>query len=117
MGVFRYTLRSKVYLMSNGTQSVQRFTTRLGGKEIIIETGKFAMQAGAAVTVRMGDTMILATATMSETVRPGIDFFPLAVEYEERLYAAGKIPGSFFRREGRPAEQAILTARVTDRPL
>ncbi|MBX3062609.1 MAG: polyribonucleotide nucleotidyltransferase [Anaerolineae bacterium] len=103
--------------MTNGTQNVQRFTATLGGKEITIETGKFAMQAGAAVTVRMGDTMILATATMSNTIRPGIDFFPLSVEYEERLYAAGRIPGSFFRREGRPAEQAILTARVTDRPL
>ena len=103
--------------MTNGTQSVQRFTAKLGSEELIVEAGKFAMQAGGAVTVRMGDTMILATATMSETVRPGIDFFPLAVEYEERLYAAGRIPGSFFRREGRPAEQAILTARVTDRPL
>jgi polyribonucleotide nucleotidyltransferase len=103
--------------MSNGTSSVHRFTAKLGGKDVIIETGKFAMQAGAAVTVQMGDTVILATATMSDSVRPGIDFFPLAVEYEERLYAAGRIPGSFFRREGRPAEQAILTARVTDRPL
>ncbi|MBX3085857.1 MAG: polyribonucleotide nucleotidyltransferase [Anaerolineae bacterium] len=103
--------------MTNGTQSVQRFTAKLGGEDLIVEAGKLAMQAGGAVTVRMGDTMILATATMSESIRPGIDFFPLAVEYEERLYAAGRIPGSFFRREGRPAEQAILTARVTDRPL
>jgi polyribonucleotide nucleotidyltransferase len=103
--------------MSTGEQGIQRFTAKLGNKEIVIETGKFALQAGGAVTVRMGDTLILATATMSSSVRPGMDFFPLSVDYEERLYAAGRIPGSFFRREGRPAEQAILTARVTDRPL
>jgi polyribonucleotide nucleotidyltransferase len=94
-----------------------RFTARLGNKDVIIETGKLAEQAGGAVTVRMGDTVVLATATMSNAVREGIDFFPLSVDYEERLYAAGRIPGSFFRREGRPAEQAILTARVTDRPI
>lgn len=98
-------------------QTIHRFTAKLGNKDILIETGKFALQAGGAVTVRMGDTVILATATMSHSIRDGIDFFPLAVEYEERLYAAGRIPGSFFRREGRPAEQAILTSRVTDRPL
>src|SRR5262249_5362238 len=106
--------------MSTGTQSssqVRQFRANLGSEEVIIETGRFAEQAGGAVTVRMGDTMLLATATISRTVREGIDFFPLSVDYEERLYAAGRIPGSFFRREGRPAEQAILTARVTDRPL
>ena len=104
--------------MNNGELSVgHRFTAKLGQKDIIIETGKLAMQASGAVTVRMGDTVILATVTMSKTMREGIDFFPLTVEYEERLYAAGRIPGSFFRREGRPAEQAILTGRVTDRPL
>ncbi|MEP7285087.1 MAG: polyribonucleotide nucleotidyltransferase [Chloroflexota bacterium] len=102
--------------MSTST-TARRFTARLGNEDIIIETGKYAEQAGGAVTVRLGDTLLLATATMSSTVRPGIDFFPLSVEYEERLYAAGRIPGSFFRREGRPSEQAILTARVTDRPL
>src|SRR5882724_11517913 len=94
-----------------------RFSAKIGDKEVIIESGKYAEQAGGAVTVRMGDTLLLATATMSNTVRPGMDFFPLSVDYEERLYAAGRIPGSFFRREGRPTEQAILTARVTDRPL
>jgi len=103
--------------MSNGEVVSHRFSATLGKKEVIIETGKLALQAGGAVTVRMGDTVILATATMSKSVRAGIDFFPLTVEYEERLYAAGRIPGSFFRREGRPAEQAILTSRVTDRPL
>lgn len=94
-----------------------RYSAQLGKHELIIETGKLAEQAGGAVTVRMGDTMLLATATMSAHARAGIDFFPLSVDYEERLYAAGRIPGSWFRREGRPAERAILTARVTDRPL
>src|SRR5882724_4207834 len=104
--------------MTTGSQFTNHhFTAKIGDKEIIIESGKFAEQAGGAVTVRMGDTLLLATATMSNSVRPGIDFFPLSVDYEEKLYAAGRIPGSFFRREGRPTEQAILTARVTDRPL
>ncbi len=103
--------------MTTGVEGIHRFTAKLGNKDIIIETGRYAMQAGGAVTVQMGDTLILATATMSNSVRPGMDFFPLSVDYEERLYAAGRIPGSFFRREGRPAEQAILTSRVTDRPL
>ncbi len=95
----------------------QHVTAKLGKHDLIIETGKLAEQAGGAVTVRIGDTMLLATATMSPKAREGIDFFPLSVDYEERLYAAGRIPGSWFRREGRPAERAILTARLTDRPL
>lgn len=104
--------------MSNGESlASHRFTATLGKEEVVIEAGKLAMQAGGAVTVQLGETVILATATMSKNVREGVDFFPLTVEYEERLYAAGRIPGSFFRREGRPAEQAILTSRVTDRPL
>jgi len=81
------------------------------------ETGKLAEQAGGAVTLRYGDTIVFAAATVSATVRPGIDFFPLTVDLEERLYAAGKIPGSFPRREGRPSEEAILTARLADRPI
>jgi polyribonucleotide nucleotidyltransferase len=93
------------------------FTARLGDKAIIIETGELAQQAGGAVTVRCGDTLLLVTATMSHTLREGIDFFPLTVDFEERLYAAGRIPGSFFRREGRPTESATLTARLADRPL
>jgi polyribonucleotide nucleotidyltransferase len=93
------------------------YVAQIGDKEIQIETGRLAQQAGGAVTARMGDTMVLATATMSKTVRQGIDFFPLSVEYEERLYAAGRIPGSYFRREGRPPEAAILIARLVDRPL
>src|SRR2546428_13587907 len=91
--------------------------TMIGSKPMIIETGKLAEQAGGAVTVRYGATLVLATATASKAPREGIDFFPLTVDFEERLYAAGKIPGSFPRREGRPSEYGILTARLTDRPL
>jgi len=95
----------------------QSFTTAFGDGEIIIETGKLAGQANGAVTVRHGDTVILATVTAAQEPRPGADFFPLTVDYEERLYAAGKIPGGFFKREGRPGENAILLCRLTDRPL
>ena len=94
-----------------------RFETTIGEHTIVVETGKLAQQAGGAVTIRCGDTVLLTTATMSRSVREGIDFFPLTVDYEERLYAAGRIPGSFFRREGRPGENAILTDRLTDRPI
>lgn len=96
---------------------IKQFNTLMGEKPIIIETGHLASQAGGAVTVRVGDTMVFAAATMSDEPRVGIDFFPLTVDYEERMYAGGRIPGSFFRREGRPSEEAILTARLTDRPL
>jgi polyribonucleotide nucleotidyltransferase len=95
----------------------KQFTAMVGGKPITLETGTLAGQAGGAVTVRLGDTMIFAAATMSSEVRLGIDYFPLTVDYEERMYAGGRIPGSFFRREGRPSEVAILIARLTDRPL
>ena len=94
-----------------------QFTAKVGEKTIIFETGLLAAQAGGSVTLRLGDTMMFAAATMSSEIRPGIDFFPLTVDYEERMYAGGRIPGSFFRREGRPTEDAILTARLTDRPL
>ena len=93
------------------------YRSMVGGKPITFETGTLAGQAGGAVTVRLGDTMIFAAATMSPDVRLGIDYFPLTVDYEERMYAGGRIPGSFFRREGRPSEEAILIARLTDRPL
>ncbi len=95
------------------TRTVQQ---EIAGRTLSIETGKLAGQAGGAVTVRYGDTMMLGTATASKP-RPGIDFFPLSVEFEERLYAAGRIPGSFFRREGRPTTAAVLSARLTDRPI
>ncbi len=95
----------------------QTFSATVGGDTIAFDTGKLAGLAGGAVTVRHGDTIVLATATMAGQPREGIDFFPLSVDYEERLYAGGRIPGSFFRREGRPAEAAILIGRLTDRPL
>ncbi len=96
---------------------VHRFAARVADRDITFETGKLAGQAGGAVIIRAGDTMLLATATASNQPREGVDFFPLSVDYEERLYAAGRIPGSFFRREGRPSEEAILLCRLTDRPL
>jgi polyribonucleotide nucleotidyltransferase len=94
----------------------KQFTAAFGSQSITFETGKLAGQAGGAVTARVGDTMIFASATMGG-VREGIDFFPLSVEYEERLYAGGRIPGSFFRREGRPGDESVLIDRLTDRPL
>jgi len=96
--------------------NVKIYRTKLGDKEVIIETGKLAGQAGGAVTIRQGDSLIFCAATMGG-VREGLDFFPLTVDYEERMYAGGRIPGSFFRREGRPGSEAVLTARMTDRPL
>jgi len=95
----------------------RRFQVTVDGKEFIFETGRLAGQAGGAVTLQLGDTMMFGAATMSNQLRPGVDFLPLTVDYEERMYAGGRIPGSFFRREGRPSEEAILTARLTDRPL
>lgn len=95
----------------------RQFTAAIGESPISFETGKLAGQAGGAVTVRVGDSLLLITATASKETREGIDFFPLTVDFEERLYAAGRIPGSFFRREGRPHEEAILICRLTDRPL
>ena len=86
-------------------------------KTLTFETGKFALQSQGAVIAKVGKTIVLATANAAKGVRDGIDFFPLTVDVEERAYAAGKIPGSFFRREGRPSQAAILTCRLTDRPL
>ena len=97
--------------------AVSQATATINGKPLTFETGKFAKQAGGAVTVRYGDTIVFAAGTVAKTTRLGIDFFPLTVEFEERLYAAGKIPGSFPRREGRPSEEGILTARLVDRPI
>ena len=93
------------------------FECTIGGRKLTIETGKLAGQANGAVTVRYGDTVILVTACISQKPREGVDFLPLTVDYEERLYAAGKIPGGFIRREGRPSEKATLADRLTDRPL
>jgi len=93
------------------------FSMELAGRTLTIETGKLAQLANGSVLVRYGDTVVLSTATASATPREGVDFFPLSVDYEERLYAVGKIPGGFIKREGKPSEKAILTARVIDRPL
>src|SRR4051812_1525687 len=95
---------------------VTTLSTEFGGRTLTIETGKMALLAGGSVTVRYGDTMILGTANRSDP-RPGLDFFPLTIEFEERMYAAGKIPGGFIKREGRSSEGAILAARLTDRPI
>jgi polyribonucleotide nucleotidyltransferase len=92
-------------------------TVSVGGKDVTFETGKLAKQADGAVVVRSGETMVLATAQGRTEAREGADFFPLTIDVEERMYAAGKIPGGFFKREGRPTERAILTARMIDRPI
>src|SRR4030088_3843204 len=88
-----------------------------GGKKITFETGKLAKQAHGSAVVRLGDNVVLATATANPDPREGIDFFPLTVDYREYTYAGGRIPGGFFRREGRPSEREILTSRMIDRPL
>ena len=93
------------------------FECNVGGRNLVIESGKLAGQASASVTIRYGETVVLVTLGISDAPREGVDFLPLTVDYEERLYAAGKIPGGFIRREGRPSEKAILTCRLTDRPL
>src|SRR5690606_6958114 len=97
--------------------TVSRSFTDAPDKIMSLETGKLALQADGAVRVTMGRTTVLLTATAARHVREGIDFFPLTVDLEERAYAAGKIPGSFFRREGRAGESAILASRLIDRPL
>lgn len=95
----------------------QSFTMQLAGRTLTIETGKMAQLANGAVLVKYGDTVVLSTATASKEPRDGIDFFPLSVDYEEKLYSVGKIPGGFIRREGKPSEKAVLTSRVIDRPI
>lgn len=97
--------------------SERSFTAKIGSEEITVATGKLAELAGGAVTIRVGDCMLLSTATMSKSVREGLDFFPLSVDFEEKMYAGGRIPGGYFKREGRPTTEAVLVARLTDRPL
>jgi len=98
-------------------ENFKTFSYELAGRPLVIETGKLAQLAGGSCLVRYGETAVLANATMSAAPRDGIDFLPLSVDYEERLYAAGKIPGSWNRRESRPTEHAILASRVIDRPI
>ena len=96
---------------------MQNFTYEWGGRPLTIETGKIAKQANGAVLVRYGDTAVVVAVTGTKTPREGVDFFPLTVDFEEKMYAVGKIPGGFIKREGRPAETAILTSRLIDRPI
>lgn len=98
-------------------KNVFKKSIEVGGRLLTLETGRLAKQAGGAVFAQYGDTAVLATATASKEPREGIDFFPLTVDYEERLYAVGKIPGGFIKREGRPSEKAILSSRLIDRPI
>ncbi|HDN58818.1 MAG TPA: polyribonucleotide nucleotidyltransferase, partial [Candidatus Marinimicrobia bacterium] len=100
-------------------QEIEKKTLEIevAGKNIIFETGELAKQAGGSTLVRLGGTVLLAVATVSEEPREDIDFLPLVVDYEEKLYAAGKIPGGFYKREGRPTESEILKSRLIDRPL
>ena len=97
--------------------AVEQVTASIGDSPISFETGKLAKQANGSVLVRSGDTMVLVTAVGAQSPRPGADFFPLTVDVEERMYAAGKIPGGFIKRESRPSDRATLTARMTDRPI
>ena len=103
--------------MSIATERLARISVQVGNQEITFETGKLAKQADGAVVVRSGETMVLATAVGRTEAREGADFFPLTIDVEERMYAAGKIPGGFFKREGRASERATLTARMIDRPI
>src|ERR671914_748464 len=93
------------------------YDVEVGGKSLIIETGRLATQANGSITVAIGETVVLVTACASPEPREGIDFFPLTIDFEERMYAVGKIPGSFPRREGRPSTDAVLAGRMTDRAL
>ena len=93
------------------------YETELAGRKLSFEFGRYAEQAAGSVLVRYGDTVVLVCATVADTPRPGIDFFPLGVDFEEKQYSVGKIPGGFIKREGRPTEKAILTSRLIDRPL
>ncbi|MDR0651670.1 MAG: polyribonucleotide nucleotidyltransferase [Synergistaceae bacterium] len=95
----------------------ETFSLEIGGKPVSFETGRMAKQANASIVARSGDTIVLVTSVMSETEREGLDYFPLLVDYEERYYSAGKIPGGFIKREGRPSESAVLSARVIDRSI
>lgn len=93
------------------------FKTEIGGREVTVDVGKYAQQANGSCIVRCGDTVVMVNATMSEQPREGMDFFPLSVDYEEKMYAVGKIPGGFKKREGRASDKAILTSRLIDRPI
>src|SRR5882757_875482 len=98
------------------TRKYLKESIRLGDRELSVETGKVAKQANGSVVIQYGDTVLLVAAVGAATPREGIDFFPLTVEYREFFYSAGRIPGNYFRREGRPGEKEVLTCRMIDRP-
>lgn len=106
-----------IVFIKGGTMMTESFQIELGNRQLTFEVGELAKQSNGSVLVRYGDTVVLVTATMSKEPRPDIDFFPLLVDYEEKMYSIGKIPGGWGRREGRPSEQAILASRMIDRPL
>jgi polyribonucleotide nucleotidyltransferase len=96
---------------------IKKKSIEIAGKTLTMETGRMAKQANGAVFITYGETSVLVTATASKDVREGTDFFPLTVDYIEKMYASGKIPGGFFKREARPSTQATLNARLIDRPI
>ena len=108
-----YTIQSSAMEFKN--HKIYEYT--LAGRPLVIETGKLAGLANGSCLCRYGDTAVLCCATASEKPRDGIDFLPLSVDFDERMYAAGKIPGGYLKREGKPSEKAVLTARVIDRPV
>src|SRR5687768_1465159 len=99
------------------TKKYLKESIKLGGEDLIVETGKVAKQADGSVVIQYGETMLLVTAVSMKTAKEGLDFFPLTVEYRESSYSAGRIPGNYFRREGRPSEKEVLTCRLIDRPV
>ncbi|MBO7187881.1 MAG: polyribonucleotide nucleotidyltransferase, partial [Clostridia bacterium] len=99
------------------TETYREFKTVIGGREVVVETGKYAEQTNGSCIVRCGDTVVMVNVTMAPSAKEGQDFFPLTVDYQEKMYAIGKIPGGFTKREGRASDKAILTSRLIDRPL
>src|SRR5207237_5765358 len=108
------------FLRVNGYEATvmsEKISIQLGTQQIHLETGKLAKQADGAVTVQLGETIVIVAAVAATSARPGQDFFPLTVDYREKAAAAGRFPGGYFKREGRPTEKETLTSRMTDRPL
>ena len=109
--------KKEKYSMDDEDLKALKKSIEVGGRTLTLETGRMARQASGAIFASYGDTQLLATATGTMEPREGIDFFPLTVDYEEKMYAVGKIPGGFIKREGRPTEKAILSDRIIDRPV
>jgi polyribonucleotide nucleotidyltransferase len=109
--------RRKLFQTKTNIMNIQNISCTLGAGTMTFETGKLAKLADGAVTVQLGETLVIVTAVSATKIKEGLDFFPLTVEYKEKASAAGRFPGGYFKREGRPTEKEILTARMTDRPL